>query len=47
MYINGPGEMADADYGYVGSGIKKVTLYKGQQVVKLKRANRKCIRRAN
>ena len=32
--VNGPGEMADADYGYVGSGIKKVTLYKGQQVVK-------------
>ena len=32
--VNGPGEMADADYGYVGSGLKKVTLYKGQTVVK-------------
>ncbi len=32
--VNGPGEMADADYGYVGSGLEKVTLYKGQNVVK-------------
>lgn len=32
--VNGPGEMADADYGYVGSGLSKVTLYKGQTVVK-------------
>lgn len=32
--VNGPGEMADADYGYVGSGIGKITLYKGQEVVK-------------
>jgi len=32
--VNGPGEMADADYGYVGSGINKITLYKGQNVVK-------------
>tara|TARA_S200000501_G_C20863938_1_gene761081 strand:+ start:449 stop:2386 length:1938 start_codon:yes stop_codon:yes gene_type:complete len=32
--VNGPGEMADADYGYVGSGTKKVTLYKGQDIVK-------------
>lgn len=31
--VNGPGEMADADYGYVGSGIGKITLYKGQEVV--------------
>ena len=31
--VNGPGEMADADYGYVGSGHGKVTLYKGQQPV--------------
>ena len=31
--VNGPGEMADADYGYVGSGIDKITLYKGQEVV--------------
>ncbi len=32
--VNGPGEMADADYGYVGSGIGKITLYRGQEVVK-------------
>jgi (E)-4-hydroxy-3-methylbut-2-enyl-diphosphate synthase len=32
--VNGPGEMADADYGYVGSGVGKITLYKGQTVVK-------------
>ena len=32
--VNGPGEMADADYGYVGSGAGKITLYKGQQIVK-------------
>ncbi len=31
--VNGPGEMADADYGYVGTGIGKITLYKGQEVV--------------
>lgn len=31
--VNGPGEMADADYGYVGTGKGKVTLYKGQEVV--------------
>ena len=32
--VNGPGEMADADYGYVGAGPNKVTLYRGKQVVK-------------
>ena len=32
--VNGPGEMADADYGYVGAGPDKVTLYRGKQVVK-------------
>lgn len=31
--VNGPGEMADADYGYVGSGVGTVTLYKGKEVV--------------
>ncbi|MBL7998576.1 MAG: (E)-4-hydroxy-3-methylbut-2-enyl-diphosphate synthase [Candidatus Kapabacteria bacterium] len=31
--VNGPGEMADADYGYVGSGPGKITLYKGKEVV--------------
>ena len=32
--VNGPGEMADADYGYVGTGIGKITLYKEKEVVK-------------
>ena len=32
--VNGPGEMADADYGYVGTGPDKITLYRGQEVVK-------------
>lgn len=32
--VNGPGEMADADYGYVGIGRDKIALYRGQQVVK-------------
>lgn len=32
--VNGPGEMADADYGYVGAGKGKITLYKGKEVVK-------------
>ncbi|MDF1613149.1 (E)-4-hydroxy-3-methylbut-2-enyl-diphosphate synthase [Stygiobacter electus] len=32
--VNGPGEMADADYGYVGSGIGKITLYRGKEIVK-------------
>ena len=32
--VNGPGEMADADYGYVGSGPGKITLYKGKDIVK-------------
>jgi (E)-4-hydroxy-3-methylbut-2-enyl-diphosphate synthase len=31
--VNGPGEMADADYGYVGVGVGKITLYKGKEVV--------------
>ena len=31
--VNGPGEMADADYGYVGTGVGKVSLYRGQEVV--------------
>ena len=31
--VNGPGEMADADYGYVGTGKGKITLYKEQTVV--------------
>ena len=32
--VNGPGEMADADYGYVGSGVGKITLYKGKEIVR-------------
>lgn len=32
--VNGPGEMADADYGYVGTGVGKITLYKGKEVVR-------------
>ncbi|MBK6992855.1 MAG: (E)-4-hydroxy-3-methylbut-2-enyl-diphosphate synthase [Chitinophagaceae bacterium] len=32
--VNGPGEMADADFGYVGSGPGKITLYKGKEVMK-------------
>ena len=32
--VNGPGEMADADYGYVGTGVNKVSLYKGHDLVK-------------
>jgi (E)-4-hydroxy-3-methylbut-2-enyl-diphosphate synthase len=31
--VNGPGEMADADYGYVGTGVEKISLYRGQNVV--------------
>ncbi|MBX3101120.1 MAG: (E)-4-hydroxy-3-methylbut-2-enyl-diphosphate synthase [Bacteroidetes bacterium] len=34
--VNGPGEMADADYGYVGSGPGQITLYRGQEVVQQK-----------
>jgi (E)-4-hydroxy-3-methylbut-2-enyl-diphosphate synthase len=37
--VNGPGEMADADFGYVGSGVGKITLYKGKEVVKKNIAN--------
>ena len=32
--VNGPGEMADADYGYVGSGVGKITLYRGKEIIK-------------
>jgi (E)-4-hydroxy-3-methylbut-2-enyl-diphosphate synthase len=32
--VNGPGEMADADFGYVGSGVGRITLYKGKEIVK-------------
>lgn len=32
--VNGPGEMADADYGYVGAGPGRITLYKGREVIR-------------
>lgn len=32
--VNGPGEMADADFGYVGAGVGKVHLYKGKEIVR-------------
>ena len=32
--VNGPGEMADADFGYVGSGLNKITLYHGKEIVR-------------
>ena len=32
--VNGPGEMADADYGYVGTGVGKISLYKKQNIIK-------------
>ncbi|KPL26170.1 MAG: hypothetical protein AMS23_02755, partial [Bacteroides sp. SM1_62] len=32
--VNGPGEMADADYGYVGSGRGKISLYRNKEMVK-------------
>jgi (E)-4-hydroxy-3-methylbut-2-enyl-diphosphate synthase len=31
--VNGPGEMADADYGYVGAGPNRISLYKGKQCI--------------
>ena len=31
--VNGPGEMADADYGYVGAGVGRISLYKGKECV--------------
>ncbi len=41
--VNGPGEMADADYGYVGSGTGKITLYRGKEVVKRSIASGKAV----
>ncbi|HEX3008153.1 MAG TPA: flavodoxin-dependent (E)-4-hydroxy-3-methylbut-2-enyl-diphosphate synthase, partial [Bacteroidales bacterium] len=32
--VNGPGEMADADYGYVGAGPGRITLYKSREVIR-------------
>jgi (E)-4-hydroxy-3-methylbut-2-enyl-diphosphate synthase len=41
--VNGPGEMADADYGYVGSGIDKITLYRGKEIVKRSLSSSKAV----
>ncbi len=41
--VNGPGEMADADYGYVGTGVGKVSLYKGQNIVKKNISHNKAV----
>ena len=41
--VNGPGEMADADYGYVGTGKGKITLYKEQEVVEKNIAEDKAV----
>ncbi len=32
--VNGPGEMADADYGYVGAGPGRVSIYRGKDLIK-------------
>ena len=31
--VNGPGEMADADYGYIGAGVGRVSLYRGKECI--------------
>ena len=41
--VNGPGEMADADYGYVGTGVGKITLYKEKEVVQRNIASEKAV----
>ena len=41
--VNGPGEMADADYGYVGTGVGKITLYKGRDVVERNISSEKAV----
>ncbi|MCX7986642.1 MAG: (E)-4-hydroxy-3-methylbut-2-enyl-diphosphate synthase [Bacteroidales bacterium] len=41
--VNGPGEMADADYGYVGAGPDKVTLYKGKEIIKRNISSEKAV----
>jgi (E)-4-hydroxy-3-methylbut-2-enyl-diphosphate synthase len=41
--VNGPGEMADADYGYVGTGKGKITLYKEQEIVEKNIAEDKAV----
>lgn len=41
--VNGPGEMADADYGYVGSGVDKITLYREKDVVRKNIASKNAV----
>ncbi|MAZ58516.1 MAG: 4-hydroxy-3-methylbut-2-en-1-yl diphosphate synthase [Flavobacteriales bacterium] len=41
--VNGPGEMADADYGYVGTGLNKVSLYKQKELVKRNISSKKAL----
>ena len=43
--VNGPGEMADADYGYVGTGVGKISLYRGQNVVESNISSEKAVQR--
>ncbi len=43
--VNGPGEMADADYGYVGAARGKITLYKGREVVEKNIAQEEALER--
>ena len=42
--VNGPGEMADADYGYVGSGKGRVSLYRHKEIVKKNVAEQDAVR---
>ena len=41
--VNGPGEMADADYGYVGVGVGKIVLYRGKEAVRRDVAEEKAV----
>ena len=43
--MNGPGEMADADYGYVGAGPGKVSLYRGKVCVERNIASEEAVDR--
>lgn len=43
--VNGPGEMADADYGYVGAGVGKVSLYKGKECIEKNIPEEKAVER--
>lgn len=43
--VNGPGEMADADYGYVGAGVGRVSLYRGKQLIEKNIESEKAVSR--